>query len=477
VRGFLVWNPFGALPARSIAVNFPVLSLAAGLTVLAGLLFGAWPAFNAVRLDVNHALRGSTSGASASADKLRARSVIVMTQIALSVVLLIGASLMLTTFLRVNSEPLGFNPADTHVVTLSLPHRRYASEAQITQLADRVSQRLRTLPGVEAAGMTLYLSLTEAGTEPFVIEDTGETNSERLPRAVPVTIGPGYLQAMGVATLDGRDLTESDQKNTLPVVLINEEAVERYFGGKSPIGTHIRLGDPKDSKTQNNRWLEVVGVVAGTKSTRYNQITWQARPEVYTDYRQQQTQLYPENSDYTTMFFVIRTRPGVALSLANLQKAVWSEDPNLPVERVQSLSEMVSGLQTQPRVRARLLGLFAGLTLLLAAIGIYGVMAQSVAQRNREIGVRIALGADHQNVLLLILKRGLGLTLAGVFLGTSVGLVAVRFLKSLLYGVAPNNPWVYLLVAGMVSLTALLATFFPAKRAASVNPITALRTE
>jgi putative ABC transport system permease protein len=138
---------------------------------------------------------------------------------------------------------------------------------------------------------------------------------------------------------------------------------------------------------------------------------------------------------------------------------------------------MVSGLQTQPRVRARLLGLFAGLTLLLAAIGIYGVMAQSVAQRNREIGVRIALGADHQNVLLLILKRGLGLTLAGVFLGTSVGLVAVRFLKSLLYGVAPNNPWVYLLVAGMVSLTALLATFFPAKRAASVNPITALRTE
>ncbi|KAA6465249.1 ABC transporter permease [Acidobacteria bacterium AB60] len=477
VRGFLVWNPFGALPAAGVQVNLPVLWLAAGLTLLAGMLFGVWPAFHAIRSDVNHALRATSSGTSASADKLRARSFIVMTQIALSVILLIGASLMLTTFLRLNSEPLGFNPADTQVVTLSLPHGRYASEAQLAQLADGVSQRLRTLPGVEAAGMSLYLSLTEAGTEPFVIEGTGEMTSERLPRAVPVTIGPGYLRAMGVATLAGRDVAESDQRNTLPVVLMNEEAVERYFEGKSPIGRHIRLGDPKDPQTRRHPWLEVVGVVASTKSTRYNQITWQARPEVYTDYRQQQTQLYSANSDYTTMFFVIRTQPGASLSTASIQKAVWSEDPHLPVGRVQSLGEMVSGLQSQPRVRADLLGLFSGLTLLLAAIGIYGVMAQQVAQRYREIGVRIALGADRASVLFLILKRGLGLTLTGVFLGTTGGLVAVLFLKSLLYGVATSNLWVYLLVAGVVSLTALLATFFPARWAAAIDPVGALRSE
>jgi putative ABC transport system permease protein len=221
----------------------------------------------------------------------------------------------------------------------------------------------------------------------------------------------------------------------------------------------------------------VVGVVASTKSTRYNQIAWEARPEIYTDYRQQQIQLYLLNDDYTTVSFVVRTQSGVALSDATIQRAVWSEDPDLPVGTIKSLGEMVAGLQTQPRVRARLLALFAGLTLLLAAIGIYGVMAQSVAQRYKEIGIRMALGADRSNVLLLVLKQGFGVTFAGVLLGTALGLVAVRFMKSLLYGITSNSPLIYLGVAGVVSLIALAASFIPARRAASVDPVPSLRTE
>jgi putative ABC transport system permease protein len=477
VRGFIAWNPFGALPAQPITVSLPVLAAAAALTVLSGLLFGAYPAFRAARLNVNQGLRASSSGASAAAGKLRSRSIIVLTQIALSVILLIGASLLLTTFLRLNAQPLGFNPADTSVINLSLSHKRYASDTQLTQFADRLVERLRTLPGVDAAGMTLFLRLSDAGTMPLQMDNQRDLNEEHLPQAVPVTIGPGFFQAMGITTIAGRDLSDSDVQATRPVVLLNEDAVQRYFGGKNPIGEHLRIGDPKDPETQKNPWLEVVGVVASTKSTRYNQIAWEARPEVYTDYRQQQIHQDAENWDFTKMTFVVRTQPGVSLSDASIQRAVWSEDPNLPVGQIKSLGEMVAGLQTQPRVRARLLAVFAGLTLLLAAIGIYGVVAQSVAQRYREIGIRMALGADRGNVLLLVLKQGFNLTLAGVVLGTILGLVAVRFMKSLLYGITSNSPVTYLGVVAVVCFVALIASFLPARRAASVDPVRSLRTE
>jgi predicted permease len=235
VRGFIAWNPFGVLPAQPIAVNLPVLAVAAVVTTLSGLAFGAWPAFKAVRLDVNHTLRASSSGTSAAKDKLRARSIIVLTQIALSVVLLIGASLMLTTFLRLNAQPLGFNPSDTHVIALSLPHKRYPSDNQLTRFADRLSERLRALPGVTAVGMTMTLRLAEAGARPFQVDGMTDVNQEHLPEAVPVTVGSGLFPAMGVPLIRGRDFTESDGHDTHPVALINEEAVRRYFTGKGPL--------------------------------------------------------------------------------------------------------------------------------------------------------------------------------------------------------------------------------------------------
>jgi predicted permease len=477
IQGLLAWNPFGALPSQPVTVSLPVLAVAAALTVLSGLVFGGYPACRAARLNMNQALRSTSFGASAAAGKLRSRSIIVVTQIALSVILLIGASLLLTTFLRLNAQPLGFNPADTHVIELSLPHRRYGSDRQLTQFANRLSDRLQTLPGVDAAGMTFFLQLSDAGTEPFQIDSRRDLAGEHLPQAVPVTAGPGYFGAMGISTVAGRDFANSDVETTRPVALVNEETVQRYFAGRNPIGERLRMGDPKDPETQKNPWLEVVGVVVNTKSTHYDQIAWGARPEVYTDYRQQQIHQFFANWDYSTMFFVVRTQPGVALGDAAIQKAVWSEDPNLPVGAIESLGDMVAGLQTQPRVRARLLSVFAGLTLVLAAIGIYGVMAQSVAQRYREIGIRMALGADRGNVLLLILKQGVRLTLAGVVLGTALGLIAVRFIKSLLYGVTSNSPATYLGVVAVVSFVALGASFLPARRAASVDPIRSLRTE
>jgi predicted permease len=477
VRGFIAWNPFGALPARPLTVSLPVLGMAAALTLLSGLIFGGYPAFRASRLKVQKGLRPGSSGASAARGELHSLGIIVLTQIALSVILLIGASLLLTTYLHLHTQALGFNPADTRVVELSLAHKRYGSDTRLAQFADRLSQRLRALPGVDSEGMTFFLRLSNAGTEIFQIDSRRDLTGAQLPQAVPVTVGPGYFQAMGIATIAGRDFSESDLATTRPVALINEEAVRRYFPDKNPIGEHLRIGDPKDSATGKNPWLEIVGVVASTKSTRYNQIAWEARPEIYTDYRQQQIHQYFVNTDYTTMFFVLRVRPGVALGDAAIQKAVWSEDPDLPVGGIKSVADMVAALQMQPQVRARLTSVFAGLTLLLAAIGIYGVMAQSVAQRYREIGIRMALGADRHKVLLLILQQGFGFTLAGVSLGTLAALVAVRFMKSLLYGVTADSPTTYLGVVAVVCLVALGASYLPARRAATVDPASSLRAE
>jgi len=212
----------------------------------------------------------------------------VVLQIALSVVLLVGASLLLHTFLKLNAQSLGFQVADTHVIELSLPAKHYGSDEQVTQFADNALRSLRALPGVKAAGMTLFLRLSDAGTSPFRIEARRDVNENHLPQAVPVTVGPGYFGAMGIPVLRGRDFLDSDGKSTRPVALLNEEAARRYFGNANPIGEHIRIGDPKDAETLKRPWMEVVGVVGSTGSVRYNQIAWTTRPEVYTDYRQQQ---------------------------------------------------------------------------------------------------------------------------------------------------------------------------------------------
>jgi putative ABC transport system permease protein len=412
---------------------------------------------------------------------MRSRRTLVIVQIACSVVLLVACDLLLATFFKLNGQPLGFQPSDSYVLGLSLPRRHYRSEEQIEHFTDELLPRLRGLPGVRSAAMTLWFHLADAGWSPFRVESQAAANPNHLPQAVQEIVSPGYFEAMGIPILNGRGFSESDRKDTVPVAILNQEAVDRYFGGRSPLGEHVRIGDannPTDPLLLKGRWLEIIGVAGSTKSVPYNQLAWQTRPAIYTAYGQQPlVGLKGSNTDYTPLTFIVRTVHGVGLSADSVRQAVWKTDANLPVGRIRSLGEMVAALQAQPRVRARLLTLFSSLTLLLAAIGIYGVVAQSVTQRFREIGVRMALGADRGNVARLVLREAALLAGTGIACGCLLAFFIVRLLRGLLYEIAPGNPIAYSLVAVVVLAVALLASLFPATRAASIDPVDALRSE
>jgi putative ABC transport system permease protein len=297
------------------------------------------------------------------------------------------------------------------------------------------------------------------------------------PQAATITVDAGYFAAMGIPILRGRSFLSGDRHSTQPVVLINEETVQRYFRTTNPIGMHLRIGDPKDQATQISPLFEIVGVVGSTKSIHYDQIAAQATPEIYVNFRQTPPNPHPVNSDSTELNFVIHTRRGLRASDASLRRAVWAVDPNLPIADMRSLNEMLAEIQTQPRVRAQLFAIFAVFTLFLATIGVYGVMAQSVTQRIREIGVRMAVGADRRAVVLLVLRQAMALALFGIAIGVGIAIVSSRFIRVVLYEVSPVNPVAYGLVCALISFITLLSSVVPARRAASIDPTQALRNE
>lgn len=476
IRGVRVWNPFKILPAQPIILSWSVLALAASVTLIFGLLFGAYPAFKVIRAGSAQSLRLNMTSF-AGAGQMRSRRIIVLMQIALSLVLLVGAYLLLSTFVALNSQSPGFRVAGTQVIELSLPKRHYGSDDQIGQFTEKFLRRLRALPGVDAAGMKFFPPLEEEGAAPFQLEGSNNIDQNHLPQAAPMTIDPGYFAAMGIPLLRGRYFEESDRKNTVPVVIINEELAQRYFRGQNPLGEHIRVGDPKSPDTQTSPWLEIVGIVGNIRSGHYDQIASKALPQLYTDYRQQQIHQSAGNWDYTQTEFIVHSRSGATLSDSSIRGVVWSVDPNLPIGDLKSIDEILASMRTQPRVRAQLLVVFAVLTLLLAAIGIYGVMAQSVTQRYREIGVRMALGADRGRVIQLVIKQALLLTFSGVAIGLLIAVVTVRLIRGMLYGISPNGPGAYFAVTLTIFLVTLFASLLPARRAASIDPSQALRTE
>jgi len=356
LRGFAAWNPFGVLPPVGFSLDARVLAVTVVVICGAALLFGSLPALRVLRTRGEEALRGSNARATSPRERVRWRNLFVAMEISLSVVLLVGAGLLISTFVKIDSEPPGFRMRDVLVVDVALPNASYRTTAEATRFCEQILQKLRATPGVRAAGAALSWPFNVDGLTPLETEKQQGLPMEQLPRAATFEVSPGYLDALGIPLLRGRMPNDHDQAGSLPVTVINDEMARTYFAGEDPIGKRIRLRYI-DQPTPTEPWLTIVGVVGSTRSVRYNQIAWDKYPAVYTSFFQRPANApRGPNADNETVFLYVQGGP--PLGAATIAAAVHEIDPDLPLGSVRTTDEIVGALRSQPRVRAVLLAGF-----------------------------------------------------------------------------------------------------------------------
>jgi predicted permease len=382
---------------------------------------------------------------------------------------------LISTFLKINSEPMGFRMGDVFVGDVALPHATYGTNQEQTRFCEQLLAKLHETPGVRAAGAALTWPFNVDGLTPLETEKQQGLPLERLPSAATFEVSPGYFDALGIPLLRGRSLGAHDRPGSVAVAMINDEMARQYFAGEDPIGKRIRFRYI-DQRTPQEPWLTIVGVVGSTRSIRYNQIQWDQYPAVYTSFFQRPDGVRNGRDARTqTIFLYIQGAP--SLSAPAIASAVHASDPELPVGSLRTTGQIVSELHSQPRVRAILLGTFGGLTLLLAAIGVGGVTGQMVEQRRRDIGIRMALGALASDVLHMVLRHALKLTLWGIAGGLLGAAAMARLLRSFLFGISALDPATFGAVIVLLSFVAVLAAYVPAHRAAKLDPMVVLKYE
>jgi predicted permease len=473
LRLFVVWDPFQILPPGGITLDLPVLLSTAIIVSLAALAFGSLPALWALHVREHDALRASTARTTASGSHLRGRAICVAAQIALSVILLLGAGLLISTFRKLASEPLGFATEDVSVSDVALPNASYPTVADQNRFSQTLLQRLRQVPAVRSAGLALSWQFQVNGGVPVETEAQSGRAVDQLPQAAAFDASPGYFAALGIALLRGRTFDDHDLPGSLPVAVVNEELARSFFPHEDALGKKIRFHS--DAHTPPDLWLTIVGVVSTTSSLRYNQMQWDRYPAMYTCFFQRRED--PARTGFRSQTIQIFLRAS-AIDRAAVGAVVHSIDPDVPLGSFQTVDHIVGKLRSQPQVRAVFMAAFAVWTVLLAAVGVGGIMAQSVEQRRHEVGVRMALGAQRGDVLRLVLTQGLKLTLAGLAIGVSISLLLARLLSSFsqfLYGIRPTDPLTLLAVCLTLTAVALLAAYLPARRATRLDPLIALR--
>ena len=446
-----------------VRVDGWVLLFTFGATVLAALVFGAIPAWQARTGRLASSLREGNRGSLTRPGSSRARAVLVVSEITLALMLLAGAGLLIRSFARLNAVDPGFDPTGVATFTVTLSPVKHATPDQQRQFAATLLDRVRHLPGVDSAGVTfgLPLSGTSFGLS-FDVAGRAAPPPNAEPRAQVRVASPGYFAAMGIPVKRGRSFTASDRNDAPRVLVISEETARRYFANEDPIGKQLTFGWTRDGLRLMG---DVVGVVG---DVRQHSLRGDRTPHVYAAWEQ-----WP--LDEITV--VMRTRAEPATLLRQADALVASLDPDLPVYDAFTLDRLVARSLGEPRFYLLLLSVFATLAVVLAAVGIYGVMAYTVQQRTREIGIRIALGASTDRVIGMVVRRGLVLAVAGLLFGTVGAYVVTRVLRSLLYGVSERDPLTFAGVAVLLGLIALIASWLPARRAARVDPLTAMRAD
>ncbi len=465
-RLLVALDPAGIPRVQEIGVDGPVLAFSFVVAVATGLLFGAAPVVQALGTDVQAGLKEGGRGGSVGVGRSRFRRALVVAQLALAVVLLTGAGLMIRTVGQLRAIDPGFRPEGVLTMRLSLPSSSYPDAGDVSSFYLRLVERAEAMPEVRSAAAVRALPLTGTiGDWSIDLADREEAPGEN-PHGDWQVVTPGYIEAMGVRLIRGRSLEERDRADAVPVVVINRTMAEEYWPGENPIGERFGLGRPGLEP-----FFQVVGVV---EDVRHNALTEAPRTEMYMPHAQfgAITEFPPRS-----MTLVARTG-GDPLGLAGpLRELVREMDPRLPVSDVRPMAAVVGDALADSRFVMTLLAVFAALALLLAAVGIYGVLAYAVSARGREIGIRLALGAGRGGVTRLVVSQGMVLAAGGLVVGVVVAAAGSRLMEGLLYGVEALDPVTFVVVPLVLGGVALVATLLPARRAASVDPMTALREE
>jgi len=443
-----------------ITMDGTVLAFTAAISLLTGVLFGLAPVLQVAGGNLHDLLKQGARGVSGSLRRHKTRSALVVAEVGLSLVLLVGAGLLLRSFARLQRVDPGFRASNVLTFGVSLPPARYSSQAQTSAFFHALLERLATLPGVESAGAVNPLPFSgDNSSGGFAIEGQVTPAGGAEPHADQRIVGPGYFAAMGIPLRRGRLLTDADHAAAPPAVLIDEALAQQYWKDKDPIGQHLRKGS-------STPWATVVGIVG---HVQHNALDAKLRKgTLYWPYLQKPVQ---------ALQFVVHTAAS-PLSLGNaVQQEVAGLDKDIPIFDVRTMDQRVAASLANRRFAAYLLAVFSGIAVLLAAVGLYGVMAQAVLQRSREIGVRMALGAQTGDVLRLIIRDGAMLIAGGLAAGTVAALALTWLIKSLLFGVKPTDPLTFITVAGLLAVVALVATYLPARRATRVDPVNTLRYE
>ncbi len=457
--------PAGYPFLRNSALGAPVLAFTAGLSLATAIIFGLAPALVATKAGALHeALKEGSRGSGESLSRNRFRAALVVGEVALALVLLAGAGLLIRSFARLNSVSPGFDPKGVLTASITLPPAKYPAPPQRVIFYRQLMERLSAAPGVQATAVVslLPLSGSNTGTGIFV-EGRPYPRVQDAPIIWMRLASGSYFRAMNIPLKRGRLFTERDDGTAPPVAIINETLARRHWPNEDPVGKRFATGLPRDGSSPS--WITVVGVVGDLRHMKLNQ---EADAEVFWPYTQ---------PPLGGMNIVVRTSSDAARFAPQLRAAVAGLDRDLPLSQVRNMEQVLANSIAPQRFSVWVLGVFAGLALALAAVGVYGVMSFSVTRRTREIGIRAALGAGRADVLKMVVGQAMALAGAGLALGLAGAFALTRLMRSMLYEVAPTDPLVFAGVAVTLAAVAALASYIPARRAARVDPLVALRYE